>query len=62
VWSDLLAAVALLLVFEGMLPFLNPAAVKRALAQMMQMGERELRIAGFISMMAGVVLLLVVRS
>jgi uncharacterized protein len=62
VWTDLLAAVALLLVIEGMLPFLNPAAVKRALAQIMQMGERELRIVGFVSMMAGVLLLLVVRS
>jgi uncharacterized protein YjeT (DUF2065 family) len=45
-----------------MLPFLNPAAVKRALAQIMQMGERELRIVGFVSMMAGVLLLLVARS
>jgi uncharacterized protein YjeT (DUF2065 family) len=33
-WSDLLAAVALYLVLEGVLPFLNPPAMKRVLMSM----------------------------
>ena len=30
IWSDLLAACALYLVLEGIMPFLNPQAMKRA--------------------------------
>jgi uncharacterized protein YjeT (DUF2065 family) len=61
-WSDLLAALAFLLVLEGLLPFLNPAATRRVMAQLSQMGERELRIAGLVSVIAGLLLLFFVRS
>ncbi len=61
-WSDLLAALALLLVLEGLLPFLNPAATKRVFAQLSELGERELRVAGLVSMVAGLLLLFIVRS
>lgn len=61
-WSDLLAALAILLVLEGLLPFLNPAATRRVMAQLSQMGERELRIAGLASVVAGLLLLFFVRS
>jgi uncharacterized protein len=60
-WSDLLAALAILLVLEGLLPFLSPAATKRVMAQLSQMAERELRIAGLVSVVAGLVLLFLVR-
>lgn len=60
-WSDLLAAVALLLVMEGLLPFLNPGAMRRVFAQMAQMADRELRVVGFVSMGLGLVLLFFVR-
>ena len=61
-WSDLLAALAILLVLEGLLPFLNPVATKRVMAQLSQMAERELRIAGLVSVIAGLLLLFFVRS
>jgi uncharacterized protein len=61
-WSDLLAALAILLVLEGVLPFLNPAATKRVFAQLAALAERELRVAGLVSMVAGLVLLFFVRS
>jgi uncharacterized protein YjeT (DUF2065 family) len=61
-WSDLLAALAILLVLEGLLPFLNPAATRRVMAQLVQMAERELRIAGLVSVGAGLLLLFFVRS
>ena len=60
-WQDLLVAIALLLVIEGMLPFLSPAALRQALLTMAQMEDRTLRLFGFISMLAGVVLLYLVR-
>ena len=61
-WSDLLAALAILLVLEGALPFVNPGRTRRVFQQLSQMMDRELRVAGFISMAAGLVLLFVVRS
>lgn len=61
-WSDLLAALAILLVLEGLLPLVNPAATRRVFAQLVQMAERDLRAAGLISVVAGLVLLFVVRS
>jgi uncharacterized protein YjeT (DUF2065 family) len=60
-WSDLLAALAILLVLEGLLPFVNPGATKRVMAQLSQMAERELRIAGLVSVIAGLLLLFFVR-
>ena len=61
-WSDLWAACALYLVLEGLMPFANPGGMKRALAQLSQLDERTLRIAGFLSMVAGAVLLYIVRG
>jgi hypothetical protein len=61
-WNDLWAACALYLVLEGLMPFLNPGGMKRALGQLSQLDERTLRIAGFLSMVAGAVLLYIVRG
>jgi len=59
--SDLLAAFALFLVLEGIVPFLNPTGMKRALAKLLEVGDRELRIAGLGSMLVGLALLFVAR-
>ncbi len=61
-WADLLGALALLLVIEGLLPFANPAGMKRALARIAALGDHELRIGGFMTMLAGLVLLFLIRS
>ena len=55
--SRLLEAVALLLVLEGIMPFLSPSSVRRLLERVNEFGDRSLRIAGLASMLAGVVLL-----
>lgn len=60
--TDLLAALALFLVLEGIIPFLNPQGMKRALARLLDIGDRELRIAGLGSMLAGVLLLFFARG
>jgi uncharacterized protein len=59
--SDLIAAVALFLVLEGMVPFLNPRGMKRALTRLLEIGDRELRIAGLGSMLVGLAILFLVR-
>jgi hypothetical protein len=61
-WSDLWAAFALYLVLEGVLPFLNPGAAKRTLAAMSQLDDRILRRIGLGSMIAGCVVLYLVRG
>ena len=60
-FTDLLAALGLFLVLEGMAPFLNPQGLKRALAKLVTIPDRELRIAGLGSMLVGVVILFVAR-
>lgn len=59
--SDLFAALGLFFVFEGIAPFLNPRGVKRAFARLLDIGDRELRIAGLGSMLVGVLILFLVR-
>ena len=61
IWTDLLAAIALLLVIEGMVPFLNPQSLRKMLETVSQLDDRTLRIVGLVSMIFGVVLLTIVR-
>jgi uncharacterized protein YjeT (DUF2065 family) len=58
---DVLVAVALLLVIEGMLPFLSPERFRRLLLLMAAENKRSLRLAGLASMVFGVVLLYLVN-
>jgi uncharacterized protein len=61
-WPDLVAALGLLLVIEGILPFLSPGGVKRAIARFAATDDSVLRVAGAVSMLAGLGLLWFVRS
>ena len=61
-WPDLVAALGLLLVLEGVLPFLNPGGIRRALERLAAMDDGVLRVAGAASMAAGVVVLWLARS
>ena len=58
---DLAAAFGLFLVLEGVAPFINPQGVKRALARLTEVRDRELRLAGLGSMLVGVLVLFVAR-
>ena len=60
-WLDLGAALALVLVIEGMLPFINPSATKKSLTHMLEMSDRAMRFMGFLSMLSGVILLYIIR-
>lgn len=60
-WRDLGIAIALVLVIEGMLPFLNPAGLRRTLQTLMNFTDTQIRIAGAASMLAGLVLLTLIN-
>ena len=60
-WRDLFVALALLLVIEGIFPFLNPAAMRNLLHMMAQMDDKALRFSGLTSMVAGVIILYLVN-
>ena len=61
-WSDLLAAFALYLVLEGVLPFVNPQGLNRIMLSLADMADARLRLWGLASMSAGLALLYFVRS
>jgi len=61
-WPDLAAALGLLLVIEGILPFMSPRGVRRAFERLASMDDVALRIAGAASMLAGVAVLWLARS
>jgi uncharacterized protein YjeT (DUF2065 family) len=60
-WSDLFAALALVMILEGLLPFANPGAWRRTMASMLGLDDGRLRTAGLISMIVGLLLLYLVR-
>ncbi len=53
----LLAACALVLVFEGILPFVAPQAWRRAFQTLTELPDEKLRVIGLVSMAAGLILL-----
>jgi uncharacterized protein YjeT (DUF2065 family) len=55
--SDLLTALALVLIIEGLLPGLAPSAWMRVMRDAAKMGPQGIRIAGIISMLSGALLL-----
>jgi uncharacterized protein YjeT (DUF2065 family) len=55
-------ALALMLVMEGLLPFLAPAAWREAFVRMTQFSDGQLRFMGLLSMLAGLLLLLITQS
>ena len=56
-WHDLWVALALMLVLEGIWPFMSPDTLRQVLLMLVQQDSRSLRISGLFSMICGVVLL-----
>lgn len=55
--DDFLRAIALVMVIEGMLPFLSPSRLRISFLRIAAMDDKSLRRMGFVTMIAGVVLL-----
>jgi uncharacterized protein len=52
-----LAACALMLVFEGLLPFLSPPAWRRVFEKAVRMSDGQIRYLGLLSLLAGLSML-----
>jgi len=61
-WNDLLSAFALVLILEGLMPFISPSAYKKNMAQMLQLNDKNLRVIALGSMLVGVFFLYLIRS
>ncbi|MDY6994824.1 MAG: DUF2065 domain-containing protein [Pseudomonadota bacterium] len=60
-WEALGTALALVLVIEGIMPFLNPSGFRRTLRLIIDMDDKTLRVIGLLSMAFGVLLLYLVN-
>lgn len=60
-WMDLFTALALVLVIEGIMPFINPAGMRRVMLMVAQLNDSTLRGLGLTSMLIGIVLLYLIR-
>lgn len=60
--QDFFAALALVLVIEGILPLLSPSGYRSALKTMLQQDDQMLRKIAIGSIIVGLVLLTIVRS
>lgn len=56
-WHQLLIGFCLMLVLEGIIPFLYPQRWRNLVQQLALVSNTALRITGFVSMMAGVIIL-----
>jgi len=62
VWYELAQAFALLLVLEGLMPFLAPGRWRQLAAKLARIDDKSMRIAGGVSMLAGVALLFLLKN
>ncbi|MFZ2973678.1 DUF2065 domain-containing protein [Ferribacterium limneticum] len=57
--STLLMAFALMLVLEGLMPFIAPAAWRETFRRLVQFSDGQIRFVGLTSMLIGLILLIV---
>ncbi|MGA8393602.1 MAG: DUF2065 domain-containing protein [Burkholderiaceae bacterium] len=55
--NTLLTALALVLLIEGLLPFLSPGGWKRMFSQLLQLHDGQIRFFGLICMLLGLMIL-----
>ena len=59
--TSLLIAFALMLVLEGLVPFLAPAIWRETFRRLIQLTDGQIRFIGLTSMLAGIILLMIFR-
>lgn len=60
-WRELLIAFCLMLVIEGVLPFLYPQRWRRLVATLATVDDTAIRIIGAVSMLLGILLLYLIH-
>jgi uncharacterized protein YjeT (DUF2065 family) len=61
-WVEILTAVALVLVIEGLLPFAAPSRYRQMVAEIVRLGDNPIRTVGLVLIVVGLVMLFVVRQ
>ena len=56
-WDVALSAVALMLVVEGLLPFLSPSSWRRVFERALEMSDGQIRFLGLVSVVCGLAML-----
>jgi uncharacterized protein YjeT (DUF2065 family) len=56
-WELLLAAAALMLVVEGLLPFINPASWRSVFERAIKLSDGQIRFLGLVSIVLGLLML-----
>lgn len=61
-WTEILTALALVLVIEGLLPFASPGRYRQMVAEIVRLSDNHIRSVGLVVIVVGLVLLYLVRS
>ena len=61
-WTEILTALALVLVIEGLLPFASPGRYRQMVAEIVRLSDNHIRNVGLVVILVGLVLLYLVRS
>tara|TARA_R110002073_G_scaffold328396_2_gene509616 strand:+ start:3797 stop:3982 length:186 start_codon:yes stop_codon:yes gene_type:complete len=59
-WETFLIAIALMLIFEGIMPFLSPQTWRETFKKLTEIEDAQIRFIGLSSMLIGLALLLIV--
>ncbi|MDJ0701276.1 MAG: DUF2065 domain-containing protein [Woeseiaceae bacterium] len=60
-WTEILTAIALVCVLEGLLPFASPRKYREMVAELARLSDNSLRSIGLAVILVGLVILYVVR-
>jgi len=60
-WQEILTAVSLFLIIEGMVPFIGPNFYRQAVVKIAQMDDNSLRLTGLTIASFGIIILYIVR-
>ena len=60
-WTEILTALALVLVIEGLLPFAAPGRYRQMVTEIVRLSDNHIRIVGLVVIVVGLALLYVVR-
>jgi hypothetical protein len=61
-WTEILTALALVLIIEGLLPFASPGRYRQMVAEIVRLSDNHIRNVGLVVILVGLVLLYLVRS
>jgi len=61
-WTEILTALSLVFVLEGLLPFISPSKYRQMVTEITRLSDNHIRNIGLVIMIAGLILLFVVRG